>query len=132
MHKTIFAIVAVSVSGAALADWVKIGVTEKSTVYVDSSTIRKVGTTAKMWYTFDYRAPQQLTMNGRDVLYLSARGEDEFDCKGLRKRRLILTGHSKNMGGGDIVATDSTKTQWIPVAPGTVAENMWKLACGKR
>src|SRR5258706_13950574 len=119
MHKTIFAIVAVSVSGAALADWVKIGVTEKSTVYVDSSTIRKVGTTAKMWYTFDYRAPQQLTMNGRDVLYLSARGEDEFDCKGLRNRRVILTGNSKKKGAGGLALTNSNKHEMITAAPCT-------------
>ena len=132
MNKVFFAIVAIGVNSAALADWVKIAITEKSTIYADPSTIRKVGTTAKMWYTFDYRAPQQLTMNGRDVRYLSTRGEDEFDCKVLRKRRLFHTGHSENMGGGDIVATDSTQTQWIPIPPGTIAEIMWKLACGKR
>jgi hypothetical protein len=132
MHKVIVAIVAVGVSGAALADWIKIAVTDKWTVYADPSTIRKVGTTAKMWYTFDYRTPQQLTTNGSDVHYLSTRGQDEFDCKGFRKRRLLLIGHSKNMGGGDIVATDSTQGQWVPIAPGTVAENIWKLACGKR
>jgi hypothetical protein len=132
MHKLLVAMIAIGASTAAIADWVKIAITDKSTIYADPSTIRKVGTTAKMWYTFDYKASQQLTMKGKDVHYLSTIGEDEFDCKGLRKRRLLLTGYSKNMGGGDIVATDSTQSQWAAVLSGTAAENMWKLACGKR
>jgi hypothetical protein len=132
MNKAILAAVAISVSNAALADWVKIAVTDKSTVYADPSSIRKAGNTASMWSTFDYGTPQQITMNGREVRYLSTRGQDEFDCKGMRKRRLLIIGHSKNMGGGDYTVTDGTQTPWIPVAPGTVAESMWKLACGKR
>lgn len=119
-------------SASALADWVKVAVTDQSTVYADPSTIRKVGTTARMWYTFDYKSPQPLTVNERPMQYLSTRGEDEYDCKVLRKRRLLLIGYSKNMGGGDMVATDSTHGQWIAIPPNTVADSMWKLACGKR
>jgi hypothetical protein len=132
MSKLTFAFVAVSANSAALGDWIKIAETQNSTVYADPSTVRKVGTTAKMWYTFDYAMPQQLATNGGKAYYLSTRGQDEFDCKVIRKRRLLLTAHSKNMGGGDIVASDSTQSQWVPAPPGTVAEKMWNLACGKR
>lgn len=132
MRNVIFAVIAVGLSTSALAEWIKIVASDKSTVYAEPSTIRRVGNTAKMWYTLDYGTPQQLTVNASTMHYLSTRGEDEYDCKGSRKRRLILIGYSKNMGGGDTVATDSSAGQWVPVDPNTVAEKMWKFACGKR
>ena len=46
-------------------------------------------------------------------------------------RTLALTTFSGQMGSGTVIYNDSDTEKWMPVGPGSVAEIVWKIACGK-
>lgn len=131
MYKWVLMLMAV-VSGSAAAEWVAITGNERLTIYVDPTTIRRDGDKVKMWSLFDYRKAQTVKVGGKSLVYLSTKGQDEFDCKEEQKRLIFLTGHSKKMGHGNTVSTENGPSPWEPVAPASIAEVMWKFACAQR
>jgi hypothetical protein len=44
---------------------------------------------------------------------------------------LAFTWFSGNMGSGQVVHSDSDEDKWIPVAPESIGQLLWKRACGK-
>ena len=115
-------------SNSALAEWKQVGSNENTALYIDPSTIQRVGNLAKMWHLTDYRKPT------RDISepYLSAKDQHEYDCKEAKSRRRASSQHSENMGGGKVVYSDAYVTKWKPAPPGSGVEILWKLACGKK
>ncbi len=131
MRKLIVLMLLAMVSSGAAAAWVKIGSVSSSggyDVYVDRTTIRRSGNMVKMRHMFDYKTVQ--TVAGER--YLSATGQNEYDCKHERSRLLYFTWHSGNMGKRDVVTTGNRPSEWTPVPPGSVGEVKWKVACGKK
>ena len=64
--------------------------------------------------------------------YLSQKAQQEYDCEGERYRTLSASFHSGHMGDGQVIfSSDEPQETWEPVAPGTVGEGFWKIACGK-
>ena len=131
MKKTILMLMLAAMSTGAMAEWVAIGSGEDyaSTEYVDSTTIRRSGDMVKMWSLSDYKSPQK---NRGLASSLSSKGQYEYDCKEERVRLLFATEHKKNMGAGDIVKTFAETSPWVPAPPGSIAEALWKVACGKK
>ena len=127
MHKVILMILLAGFSGSAAAKWEVVGKSDSNTIYVDYFSIRKTGNTAKMWFVFDFKAPQ--TYLG--VTLLSTKEQDEFDCKEEKYRRIYLTGHAENMVSGTVVYTEPDPGKWIPIAPDSVYVNLLKIACRK-
>ena len=56
----------------------------------------------------------------------------EYDCKEDRMRRLYATMHSANMGRGDVVDSHPIHEAWQSVPLGSLNEQLWKFACGKK
>lgn len=117
-------------SGPAYAEWVALGDSDsETTVYVDPPvTIRPRGDLVKMWHLYDHKTVPKKAPEP----YLSSRGQDEFDCADERTRKLSETYFSGNMGRGEQVYSNSDETRWEPVAPGSVGQVMWKVACDKK
>jgi len=76
---------------------------------------------------FDYKTEQ--TMD--DVIYLSIKGQDEYNCKTEQRRTSVFSLLSGNMGGGNIVSSKHPEKYWKPIHPDTVDEYLWKYACKK-
>ena len=115
-------------STSTWAGWSVIGSTGNADVYVDSATIRQQDTLVKMWTLLDFNNIQQVA----EGAYLSQAGQQEFDCDGDKYRTLSTSIYSGHMGGGQVVfSSDEPDAVWEPVAPGTVGEGFWKIACGK-
>ena len=131
MRKAILMLLLAVGSSGAAAEWVEVRGPESETftVYADSATIRKVGTVVKMWSLYDYKA-----LHVTPVLspYMSMTKQYEYDCKEERQRTLFWSSYSGQMSRGIVVQTDTDPNNWSPVAPGTVGEQLWQLACGKR
>jgi hypothetical protein len=127
MQKIILAIVLAAISNSAIAEWTKIGHTANFKQYSYDSGLRKNGSIVKMWSMADYNATQQISSKK----YLSTMSQDEYDCKEERTRSLILTWYSDNMGKGDQVYSIHDPQQWEPNPPGSLIEDLWKVACGK-
>ena len=116
-------------SGPAYAEWVALGTSNSEmTVYVDPDSIRRKGDLVKMWHLYDFKT----ALKKAPEPYLSNRGQDEFDCVDERTRKLSETYFSGNMGRGEQVYSNSEGTRWEPVAPGSVGQVMWKVACDKK
>jgi len=116
-------------SSSAAAEWLSLVRDEAQTTYADPSTIRRAGDMVKMWDMYDYTTVQVST---KGKPYRSSKHQYEYDCKGERGRLLFFSYHSGNMGGGAAVEIQTMHSEWVPVAPGTRFEILWKVACGKR
>lgn len=112
----------------AYAEWVKVGTTDNATVYADESTIDRNSNLVKMWQFNDYETVQ--VVGG--IKFLTAEQEWEFDCERERRRVIALKKYSDNMGRGTEVYRNSAVGKWQPVAPESVAQALWKLACSKQ
>lgn len=138
MPKAIFIMLLALVSKSAVASWVEIGHSDAYTAYADPATIRKSGDRVKMWSLYDYK--KALVSHGGDKKpYLSQKTQYEYDCKQGQKRMLAYSLHSGNMGTGDVVVRNSEpykeigdSEKWWPVVPESMAQSVWKYACGKK
>jgi hypothetical protein len=112
------------------AEWVLVSGDDKAgrTVYVDPDTIRSKGDLVKMLSLIDYKTIQIIAGDS----LLSIQRQNEYDCAEERTRMLAFTWFSGNMGSGQVVHSDSDEDKWKPVAPDSVAESLWKIACDKK
>jgi len=108
--------------------WIVIVRAHTFTVYANPSTIRRAGSTVKLWEMKDYNTAQ---MNDGEP-YMSQKTQNEYDCKERRSRILALSLHAENMGGGKVILSDPDSDKWSPVAPGRAGGAPWKFACGKK
>lgn len=128
MRKVVLMMLLVGVSNSAIADWVSVGSNESTTIYVDQTSIERAGNMAKMWHLTDFNNAHK----DMGEAYLSTKDQNEYDCKEVKLRRRASSQHSKNMGGGKVVYSDSYTTRWKPVPPDSGIEILWKFACTKR
>ncbi|MBE0626938.1 MAG: hypothetical protein IH606_19225 [Burkholderiales bacterium] len=115
-------------SGIAQAGWVEVGGNELATTYADAQTIRKSGSTARMWHLIDYTRAKEIA--GMKP-YRSTKIHDEYDCANDRKRTLSISLHSANMGEGGVLGTVTAPGEWRQVLPDTLVETLRAFACGK-
>ena len=128
MRKVILMMLLAVASNSAMAEWVNVGSNENVSIYVDPTTIQRAGNMAKMWHLFDFKYVKE----DMGEPYLSTREQNEYDCKEEKYRRRATSQHSKNMGSGKVVYSDSYTAKWKPVPPDSGIEIMWKFACLKR
>jgi hypothetical protein len=116
-------------AGPAIAEWVVIDTADDGmTVYADPDTIRREGDLVKMWVLFDFKTTRSVAGH----LVLSIEGQEEHDCDGKRRRVLIFSEFSGNMGGGKEVNRTSREGTWVPVDTDSVIQTLWKFACSKK
>ena len=118
----------------APANWVLVGGGDSQGGYVfyaDPATITRTGDVVKMWSMYDYKAAQ--VSRATRVEYLSLTGQNEYDCKNEKERRLYFRYHSGHVAGGAIVFTTAglvPPDQWDALSPRSAAASLWKIACG--
>ena len=109
-------------TGSAWADWVNVGKSADTTLFIDPTTIRKEGDFRKVW------GIQDLKERDKDG-EMSRRYREEYDCSGGRKRFLSATTHSELMGGGNTLATTNEPSPWSDIRPNSVADDILKTVC---
>ena len=127
MRKAILILLLAVVSGNAGAGWANVGSNETTTVYVDPTIMRRKGNMVEMRYLVDFKTVQ--TMAG--MSFISTTTQYEYDCKEEQARTLSLSFYAGNMGGGEVIHSDSHPSKWAPIPPGPIGERLRKLACGK-
>lgn len=117
-------------TGPVYAEWVLTSGDDEVglKVYVDPESIRRKGSSAKMWQLFDYQTVQ--TVAGDSLL--SIKRYNEFDCTDARTRMLAYTWFSGNMATGKVVYSTPDEQQWEAVVPRTINRTLWKVACDKK
>ena len=125
MKKLLTLLTALMLTGAAWAEWVKVGSSTEDTFYFDSSTIRVEGDKRKVWVLFDYKQRDKYGA-------FSARMRNEYDCKGEKLQILSATLHSESMAAGKTLSNKQYTTEdWSDIPPNTFAENLLKIVCAK-
>jgi surface-adhesin protein E len=81
-----------------------------------------------MWSLYDHKTAQGLLGSS----FLSLMMQRAYDCTGERSQILALIYFSDNMGKGKPVYNDSEEGMWVPVAPRSVDQRRWKIACAKK
>ena len=108
-----------------MAEWTLVGANDLGiTTYVDLDTIHKAGNTFKMWSLYDYK------IAGAKVL--SMKSWSKYDCEEEQTITLAYSQFSGNMGAGFLVYSDGNPSKWEPVAPGSIGETEFKIACSKQ
>lgn len=127
MRKVILIMLLTAVSSSAMAEWVAVGSNKYTTIYVDATTIKKVGNMATMWHLTDY------TIANQDMgeAYKSTKDQFEYDCKEAKTRRRAASQHSDNMGKGKVVYSDTYTSRWKSIPPDSGEEILLKFACAK-
>jgi len=111
-----------------LANWIEIGDNPLSLTYIDPSSIQSSGNSAKMWSMFDYKAVR----SELDKPYRSLKSQVEYDCSEVQYRTLYLSFYSGKMGSGAPVNVMPEPDIWKPVVPGSIMQDLWKIACLKK
>jgi hypothetical protein len=114
----------------ALAQWMQVGGDDaKAFTYADPATIREHDHIATMTLLIDFKNAQRAPYGPE---YLSQKMQQEFDCVGRRTRVLEVASYAGQKAEEEVVAVQDAPGEWKPVAPQTVAEELWNIACGKR
>ena len=124
MKKTILTLLLVAISTGAMAEWVKLGESDKLHIYVDPATIRKDGNFRRVWEIQDLK---ERNKGGE----MSLRAFFEYDCNEARSRALSASSHSGPMASGDILISFSSPAPWGYIAPSTISETILKHVCAK-
>jgi hypothetical protein len=112
------------VTSSAWAEWVRLGGSGDSTIYVDPASIRRDGDMRKAWDIVDL---QTRSKSGA----MSFRGMNEYDCKNERRRALAVSAHSGSMASGDTLTSISDIGDWKEIPPNTANAAILKAVCDK-
>jgi hypothetical protein len=113
----------------ARADWVKVGKSEKTVLYVmseetvyyiDPATITKEGNLGRVWEIHDMT--EKGPRGERSIL-----AQVEYDCAEKQMRTLHASGHSQRMAKGEIIALGKPAEDWTILQPGKSTENFYKI-----
>jgi hypothetical protein len=108
----------------AWAKWVLIQESGDKWLYVDPSTIRKAGQYRRVWALINFRE------KAAPGAY-STRTHQQYDCKRGRYRILRRDSFSEWMAGGRNVASLAAPEKWDSIAPGTVAQAIFRKVCAR-
>ncbi|HRP29436.1 MAG TPA: hypothetical protein PLG77_13480 [Burkholderiaceae bacterium] len=120
------AVLAVASTSAA-AEWVAMGNNGQADIYIDKTTITRSGDTARMWSLQELKQPG----SAGGAAYVSLKRQDEYDCKEPRTRGVEISAFPEPMAQGKAVASEKGSSAWAKIAPGSVSDGMWRIACGK-
>ena len=109
---------------SVFSEWIPVYATDSGTFNVDYDTLRKDGSTRKVWILLNYR--QQQIDNG-----MSRRIRSEYDCKEERYRTLSFSVHSESMANGELIYNTSSVSPWQDVPPDTAVASIMKKVCVK-
>lgn len=122
MKRLIFALLTLSFSTSAAAEWVKVGETEEGAFFIDPESIRSNGHFRRVWVVTDMK---KLVVEGAK----SYRVQWEYDCKKERSRVLYLSGHSRHSATGEMLFSTQAPQEWEPSPPGTPDALIREIVC---
>ncbi|MBK7564239.1 surface-adhesin E family protein [Candidatus Propionivibrio aalborgensis] len=117
-------------AGSVQAEWSQLGRTDTFRLYLDQKLIQKSGDFVQVWQLMDFTVAQWA--DARTAVG-SIKNLIEYDCTQPRLRTLAAEAYTEQMGAGRLVANERLSDPlWENVAPGSTAEQIRKIACGKK
>jgi hypothetical protein len=133
MHKVVLMLLLTGMSSNAMAKGeVEVGNGfDGDKVFAYPGSIKKSGSSVKMWDLFNSSTPQNLPGHPP---YLSKVTQVQYECEDRRMRTLYTNFYSeKDAKGAKILFKDTTTLLvWQPVVAGIAHEVLFDIACGKK
>lgn len=130
-RQTLFFLMLLLVALPARAEFAKYFEDDELVAYLDANTIRREGAMVRIWALDDYKKPQTDLEHKKP--YRSVRAHWVFDCSKRLSDVVAAFYHADAMGEGDVVESGApAERSWDKVAPGSVGELMYKVACQAR
>jgi hypothetical protein len=127
MKKYLFLLVLISTTVFSQARWTYYSHSDTSSLFVDYSSVKKVGNNVRVWTLFELKQPRQ---NGLFTLksYIEY---VEFDCKDGRVFSHKQVMYSESMGGGSNKDISFTK-EWDFIIPDSLNDSLSKELCRRK
>jgi hypothetical protein len=105
--------------------WLKVSTNATSSIYLDATVSKRVGSNIVIWLLRDYNGPQY---DGA-ANYSSSKDQIEVDCGGRRVRRIYSSNHPQSMGGGTFVSSEHGPMSWNEVTWDSIIRRAVDIAC---
>lgn len=125
MHKFWLMMALCLLSNGVLAEWLEVERSEIQTTYADPAVVRSGWNRVQMSLLSDYKNPRKY--EGRS--FLSVIAQNEYKCKDRQTQVLGYSLHAGHMGEGEVIFSKADTGKWEAVAPGSMDEALWKIAC---
>ena len=128
MKRLALALALAALSCNSAAEWVMVYDNGEYIAYADPATVTREGDLAQMSDLIDLKSPQSSPYGKQ---HASSTAHSEFDCGNSQVRTIAFSLYSGQMGEGDVIETVAESNRWLPVAPGTLLNVLWQLACSQ-
>lgn len=108
-------------------EWVEITSSNSSTVYVEPSSIKKIGKNVRLWTLYNFSKSLYFEKVGS---YKSFKSYDEYDCVEEKSKNLSILFYSDEMGEGNNIFTNNKGGDWNYQPPSSVGLSILKMSCG--
>lgn len=113
-----------TISAFAAQEFTFVAETNSAQFYVDTLSIKKIGSKRKAWIIQD-------RSKADNKGFLSYYGLEEFDCINEKSRLLSMTRYIQHMASGENDGQTSIDGQWGHIPPGTSLELVFNFVCNK-
>jgi len=131
MIKLLTILMALTFSQSVLAEWTKVGESNKLYFYIDFSKIKKENQYISIWDLSDYKIPQ--TLNGKQ--FKSRIIKNVVDCNMSRNQTVAFYDYFEQMGKGEVVSSKSfsiRESDWDYPPPNSFRETAINIACERK
>lgn len=112
--------------------WALAGTGTKTTVYVDTQSLRKAGTVARVWLKWTSTVAMETTRAQPAKTYLSEKTFAIYDCSNRTSATLQVIRYADSDAAGDVVESFSIRepqANFDSVAPESLGEAILKVVC---
>jgi hypothetical protein len=99
--------------------------TKESIIYINTATAETNGSVVKAEGSQDFHRQQRLG----DLVYLSSKFVNEYDCANKQVRQLVLSIYPENMANGGELLNDTQVKDWLTPGTGSAVSMLLLKAC---
>jgi hypothetical protein len=99
--------------------------TKESIIYINTDTTETNGSVVKAEGSQDFHRQQRLG----DLVYLSSKFVNEYDCANKQVRQLVLSIYPENMANGGELLNDAQVKDWLTPGTGSALSMLLLKAC---
>ncbi len=113
-------------AGAAQAQWLSLHEDTSMVTYTQQGEIVRTDIFVNVAELLDYK---QKMRDQQGVVFQSVLIRAQYNCRDNRVRTYTIDFHEERMASGEIVKTEKVYSQWQPINPRSVEQNLKNYAC---
>ncbi|MCM0036376.1 MAG: hypothetical protein NBV66_11385 [Burkholderiaceae bacterium] len=117
---------AVLFASVAQAQWLSLHEDAALVTYTERGEILRTDIFVNVAEMLDYK---QKMRNQQGLMFHSVVIRAQYNCRDNRVRTYTIDFHDERMAGGQIVKTEKVYSQWQPINPRSVEQNLKNYAC---